>query len=454
MKLGLYFALGICCFFLHQKALSAVFEVAYEAATAFYKSPDSLFASGHASKSDLLSSVRQSFTVFQFEARSGNKTVQVSNDQVLREINTAWKVQVKRSTPLYKEADLTSRKLIDLSENKTLEVEAFEGAFARVLTTEGKLRGFVLTTSLEIPVHDPGQWVPMLPLSLKHDPKDQAPQKLLISPLMRLKLVQVQGDFGLFSTGHQRGWARLSDVVGRADFAELAWDSVGRKWEKVLYRLGPQVMVVPNTPKPISHFTAFKGAKNRALISGDHISLSRGSRVELVKPQAIRWTQSEVKGHGLVWWRKDLLSEQQSSSTITTQELLKRNLSGMSYDSKRKKGLASAQGIFITIDGKNWKKIPQFGDDDWPVCLHPSGVWFVGTYRSADEGKSFEPFLRYSDLARLLQKDSQRNRAFTHLKVLDVQPLAASQVLMKIDTGLTIAKLTAHVLSSHWKISK
>lgn len=452
MKLNRLCFLGICCFFLHQKALSAVFEVAYEPATAFYKTPESLFVSGHASKTDLLSSVRQSFTLFQFEAKSGNKTVQVSNEQILREINTAWKVQIKKATALYNEADLTSRKLADLNETKTLEVEAFEGAFARVLTPDQK-RGFVLTTSLDIPVSDPGQWVPMLPLSLKFEPRDQARQKLLVSPLTRLKLIQLQGEFGLFSTGQHQGWARMSDVIGRADFAELAWDSQNRKWEKVLYRVGPQVMVVPNTPRPLSALTAFKGTKNRALISGDHTTLSRGARVELVKPQAVRWTQSEIKGHGFVWWRKDLLSEQLPTAMIPTQELLKRTLTGMSYDSKRKKGLASAQGIFVTDDGKNWRKIPQFGDEDWPVCLHPSGVWFVGTYRSTDEGKNFEPFLKFSDLARLLQRDNQKNRAFTHLKILDVQPLAASQILMKIDTGLTVTKLTAHVFSSQWRLS-
>lgn len=431
------------------QAQASLYQTAYEPATAFYKSPESLFTSGYASKNELLAQVRQSFTEFNFEAAIGGKTVQVQNEQILREINVAWKVRVKKKSPLYSQADLSSPQLAQLNETQILEIESIQGAFARVKSSTVNV-GFILTTNLEIMENDPGHWVNMLPLSLKFEPHANSKQKLLIPALTRMSLVSIKNGFGLFKTTSYQGYAPLADLITRADFAQYGWNNVKKSWQKILYRNGLDLIVVPHQVISIQNFTAFKGAKNRALISGDHATLAKGTRVDLVKPQAQRWTQSEIKGHGLVWWKRDLLSDSSTKETISTTDLLKRKLNGISYDSKTKKGLISAGGIYLTLDGKIWKKISFFGNDDWPVFMHPSGVWFVGTYRSTDEGKNFEPSIKYSELARILQNSGKRNRAFIHLKVLDLEPLPKSYVLMKIDTGTTIAKLKSHVLSNHW----
>jgi hypothetical protein len=431
-------------------AHASLFETAYSPTTAFYKSPESLFVSGYASQTDLLSQTRQSYTEFNFEAAVGKKTLQVQNEQILREMNVARKVQIKKSTPLYTSADLSSIPLVQLKEEQNLEIESVQGAFARV-NVLGK-HGYVLLTTLEIPDLDLGAWVNLIPLSLKYDASVSSKIKLQIQALTRLELIKIQNGFGLFKTGSYQGYASLADVVGRADFAELAWDNTARRWEHVLYRNGDSVIVIPNRKIDLENLTAYRGVKNRALISGDHPTLAKGTRVELVRPQAIRWTQSDVKGHGLVWWSRDLLAETKNAEVITTADLLKKNLTGLSYDSKTKKGLASAGGIYQTTDGKSWKKISYFGNDDWPVCIHPSGVWFVGTYKSTDEGKTFEPTLKFSELARILQKSNDHNRAFVHLRILDLEPLNKSYVTMKIDTGVTVAKIKSHVLTTQWSL--
>jgi hypothetical protein len=429
---------------------AALFEIAYEKATAFFKTPESPFASGHASKTELLSSVRQSYTLFQFEGKTATKTVRVSRDQFLRELDTAETVAIKKAGPLYQEPDLSSKSRGSLLEKTRVTLLDLEGAFARIRTANN-LTGYVLSTQLEIPVTDPGVWLNLTELSLRRGPEDSASTKLVVPALSRLRLLDQQKEFGLFSTGAHQGWARLSEVVGRVDFAGLAWDAQARRWEKVLYRVGAQVVVVPQKSVPLTAFTAFQGTRNRALISGDHPDLPKGTRIELVKPHAVRWTQSEIKGHGLVWWKRDLLTET-PSTPVSTPELMKKNLRGLSYDPKTKKGLASAKGIYLTTDGKNWVRLPQFGTDDWPVCVHPSGVWFVGLYKSTDEGKSFEPFVKFSELARTLQQQNQRNRAFTHLKVLDLQPAPRGQIVLKIDTGLRISKLSADIYSNQWRL--
>ncbi len=434
-------------------AEASLYQTAYEPATSFYKSTNSLFASGSASKSELLSQARQSFTEFNFEAQVGKKTVQVENEQILREINVAWKVKVKKINPVYSQNDLSSAPLGQLHPGEIIEIEDLRGAFARFQNSKFKL-GFTLTSNLEILDSDPGQWVNIAPLSLKEAPHDNAKQKILVPALSRLVAIKIQNGFGLFKIGRYQGYARISEVLGRVDFAEYGWDQNQKKWEKVLYRDGLHVVVFPNKKLEMTSFRAFRGRKSRALISGDHATLAKGTRTDLIKPQAIRWTQSEIKGHGLIWWRQDLLKENLNAETITTKELLKRKLNGISYDSKTKKGLASAGGIYKTLDGKTWSKITFFGQDDWPVCIHPAGVWFVGSFRSTDEGKKFEPSLKYSEIAQMLQNSGNRNRAFIHLKVLDIEPATKSHVIMKIDTGVTIAKIKAHVLSNLWLLQR
>ncbi len=430
-------------------AYASLFEVAFQPATAFYKTPESLFVSGYASKNDLLAQTRQSYTEFNFEAAIGSKTLNVQNEQILREINVAWKVKIKKASPLYMAADLNSPQLLRLNENQLLEIQSLQGAFARVRHSAGKM-GYVLTSSLDIVESDPGHWVNIAPLSLKSEPKANAKQLLLIPALSRFTLLKIQSGFGLIQAGSYQGYASMTELIGRVDFAEFGWDNSKKVWERIRYRDGLSVIVSADKRINLNHFRAFRGSKNRALISGEHSALAKGTRIDLVKPQAIRWTQSEVKGHGLIWWRRDLLSDTIGIETITTAELLKKKLSGISYDSKTKKGLASAGGIYKTTDGKNWKRVRFFGNDDWPVCIHPAGVWFVGTFRSTDEGKTFEPSLKYTDLARLLQNSGNRNRAFIHLKVLDLEPLPKSHVMMKIDTGVIVAKLKSHVLSNQW----
>ena len=323
---------------------ASLYEMNSGLAAAFYKSPESLFVSGYATKTELLSQVRQSYTEFNFEAAIGNKTIHVSNDQILREINVAWKVKIKKATPLYSQDDLSSPHVMQLKEDQVLEVESLDGAFARVKHASLK-KGYVLNSSLEMTDTDPGQWVNMMPLGLKQEPQADSKQKILIPALSRLELLKIKDGFGLFKTGSFTGYAALSDVVGRSDFAEMGWDSKGRNWERVLYRTSDKVVVIPNKAISLANFTAFRSSKNRALISGAHTVLAKGTRVELVKPQAIRWTQSEIKGHGLVWWRRDLLSETLGSESISTKELLKKNLNGISYDPKTKKSISIKNDI-------------------------------------------------------------------------------------------------------------
>lgn len=428
-----------------------ILEPSLEAAIPFYKTPQSSFPSGQARRSQLLGSQTGSFTDFHYKALWGKKKIDVSNEQILREIDITQKARVRKSTSLLLLPELNARPVSTLSAGQTLEVESLRGIWARVKLSSLN-KGYVLLTDLETPEEDPGVWTSLSEVTLKKSPEEKSKVVVHVQPRTRLQLISIQGDYAYVKTDSRAGFVALRDLVGRADFAQWAWHTKNKKWESVLYRDGANLILTADRKVPLHEYSAFKGVKNRALIAGSHPVAKLGARVDLIEPTATKWTQSIVKGHGSVWWKTDLLEKSALHDTITTAELMKKKLAGISFDPKTKKGLASANGIYRTLDGKTWKKIPFFGQDNWPVFLHKLGVWYVGPYRSSDNGETFKPSIKWSELAETLQ--GRRNKAFTHFRVIDVKGHTDSQVILKIDTGVTIVNIKSHVLGNYWTLAK
>jgi hypothetical protein len=183
------------------------------------------------------------------------------------------------------------------------------------------------------------------------------------------------------------------------------------------------------------------------------------SRVEITNNGAHIWNLSLLDGHGPVWWQSGSSESAKSNAAIqnglqiTTEALLKREVHSVAFaSSKSLKGLASAGGIFRTEDGKNWTQLPMFEDKNYPVSIHPEGVWFVGSYRSFDEGKTFEPYIKWDRLAEQIQ--SSIHKAPRHLRITEIEPLAHSRVRILVDTGVQKLKMQAHFLSHEWVIVK
>jgi len=428
---------------------AAVLEPGLEAALPFYKTPESPFPSGQMGKTSLLQNQQGAFTDFHFKALWGAKKIQVKNDQILRELDVASRARARRPTVLRLLPEMGSTVLLELSPGQVVDVDSQRGAWARVKASSLQ-KGYVLLTELENTEDDPGVWMGLREVYLRKEPNSTAATVVKIPALTRLQLVRIEGEYGFFKTASKSGYVALKDLVGRPDFAQWAWSPKQKRWQAVLYRNGTELVMAGNTRLSLQELSVFRGAKNRALIVGDHSIAGRGARVELIEPVAVKWTQSLVKGHGPVWWKIDLLEKNHDSQVLSNSELMRKNLKGLSFDSKTKKGLASAGGIYRTVDGKKWTKISMFGQDNWPVSLHPSGVWFVGPYRSTDDGETFKPSIRWSDLVETLQ--GSRNKAFTHFRVLDIENTSMTHVTMKVDTGITVLKIKAPVLGHQWMV--
>lgn len=424
-----------------------------DSAVPFYKYTDSQFPSGQARKLDLLDKTQNVTTEFQLKVIYDGKELDVLHEAVFREIQVTELARIKRKTALQLLPEMGSRRLQWLEKSAAVKILSLKGAWARVQTHEKNIPGYVLMTDLEADLSDTLVYSNLVETVMRKSADHSSPVTLRLSPLTRLKLIKIEGAFGLFQTQTQKGYVHMSDVIGRADFADLGWHQKDRKWFEVSYRNGSQVSVRGKIDRlSLSDFTAFKSKKNRGVISKNQRDLQMGSRVEIKEAIAYRWNESFVKGHGLVWWKTDLKEKKQKPQRVwTTSDILKKNLKGMSFDKKRKMGLASAGGIFKTLDGKTWTQVEFFGGQDWPVCLHPSGVWFVGSYRSTDLGESFQPTLKWSEIVKDLQKNHQ-NRKMPLFRILDVKAISSNAVEIKIDTGIKTALFRADAIINDWKL--
>lgn len=432
-------------------SMAGLLEPSLNSAVPFFKSPDSVFPSGQARRENLIDTLISSSTELFFRVRYENKVHLIKHDILLREIEFSEHALVKEKTSLRLMAEVSAGALTKLNPQDPVEILSLRGPWARVKVTYPKnFVGYVLITEIEPLPQDISTYMNLTEVSLRLKPETRSATVVRLSPKTKLKLIKIENQFGLFQTLTKKGWLELSEVVGRSDFAEMGWVAAEKTWHALSSRSGVKMKLKGQLKtEPLQKFQAFHGLKSSALVQGYNPDLPRGARVEILQALPHRWNQSRLKGHGEVWWKSILSPEKSSTPEISTQQLMNKSLSAISYDSKNKKGLAAASGIYRTLDGKTWKKIDFFGSENWPVCLHPSGAWFVGPFISTDEGETFRPALKWGDVVQRIQSKGSKQR-LPHFRVLDIKAVNQELVEMKVDTGVKIARLRSRALSQDW----
>lgn len=445
LKLSLFLVLFSCI-----QGFAAL-EPSLNSAIPFYKDIGSLFPSGQAKKSELLESTQSSQTDFQFRISYENNNYYVKHNSLIREIELVKWGKPRSKLALSLLAELGSSKMGWVEKKERVEILSQRGAWARVKTEKNQI-GYLLISDLEPYESDTKVYKNLSLTPVYKNASDKSPILFQILPFTKLELIEVTNGFGKFKTETRTGFIPMSQVIGRSDFADRGWNHQLKKWQEISYRNGSKLIVKGQIDRfDLMNFTAFRGKKNAAIVSQAGLHVNLGARVQIEEALAHKWNESYVKGHGLIWWKTDLKNTPKSLKTITTAELLKKNLTGISYDSKQKKGLASASGIYQTRDGKNWSKLDFFGNQDWPVLIHSSGVWFVGSYKSSDEGESFQPFLKWSEIVKKMQSKQPR-RNVPYLKVVGLQTVNSQWMKIKIDTGSKLAAIQADPISSEWSL--
>lgn len=241
--------------------------------------------------------------------------------------------------------------------------------------------------------------------------------------------------------GVMRGWVDLNNLIIKADFASFI--QVGNEWHTVKYREGPLLVAENSQRYDINRVTAMKTKPDLAIsvtIQDQNYLLLR-QNLKILKSDSDAWNVSRIPGHGQIYWKTptttaEEIVEKNRGPQISTDELLKREIVSVSFHPKNPSvGLASAQGIYLTTDGKNWQQLKIFGQKNSPVLISSEGELFVGVEKSVDLGKSFHPFIRWDQLAQMVEKHQGHPNKRLNLKDLANPKLGVLQLQLETDLG-------------------
>lgn len=242
--------------------------------------------------------------------------------------------------------------------------------------------------------------------------------------------------------GNKVGYLHNSQVLLRADFATFVM--VQGKWQPVSYRMGEFILLANKKSVALSDVKAFLTQSDKGIVidTTEESSLKIKQHVSIVQSKFDTWMESRLNGHGPVFWKKD---SQKSVIPIltgmTTETILKREIFSMAVHPKNPNlAIVSAQGIFLTTDGRSWKRLASFSQNNFPVFIGPQGYLFVGDRVSTDQGKTFSPYFRWQDLTSALPKTTSEE--YGSLRILGYEMDLKDRLTLEVGYGTNKVKLS------------
>ncbi|WII70914.1 hypothetical protein QJS83_10620 [Bdellovibrio sp. 22V] len=426
-------------------------------AVSFFRNKNSLFPSGQVSRTKLEDKLIRSETEIAYRTSWDKKEYVLNGDQILRDIQVSRFVETKNSVVLLSLDRAEAPPVKTLPAKASLEILSTDDYWARVQEKSTGAQGYLPLHLLQSRHDDAGVFVNLVDTYIR---KEASAAGKVITTLPRLRRVtplEISKSFLKIKYNGHIGFVDTTHFVSRADFANLAYHPK-KNWVAVLYRNNDAVITQQGLTLPMKELLGFVTNSHRGIIVRPDSSYGPPlrARVEILKPEAHIWGVSTVDGHGEVWWKKkDLLIEEAkpSTTTISTDTLMKREIYSIAFENKNSvRGLISSEGVYTTEDGITWTMIPFFGKQNYPVSIHPNGTWFVGSYKSTNKGKSFEPFIRWDNIAQAIESAYHRNPKI--MRLTQIEALPNSRIQIHVDTGAKQVKLRSLIGDLHWDVIK
>ncbi len=425
------------------------------AAISFYRTKESVFASGQASRTTLENKLISTQIESTYRVRWDRREYELEAKQILKDIQVAKLVDTNSACQLLSLNRNDSGAIKVLNAGATVEILETDDYWARVKTYKDKVIGWVPLSMLKNRHDDVGVFVNIMDTYMRAEPHSFARVITTVPRLSRLQPLGFEKGFMKISINNVVGFVDVNHFASRADFATLAF--VDNKWVPITHRNGEFLVSAQRAQIPIQRALGYvtsstRGVVTRAVVNGPQLL----SRVEITKPEANIWALSKIDGHGEVWWKRNFVPHETpqviEKNSITTEELMKREIYSIAFESKTSvRGIVSAEGVYTTEDGLTWKQIPQFGKQNYPVYIHPKGQWFVGSYKSTNQGQSFEPFIRWEVVADAIEASIHRNPKT--LRLTQIEAVSPTQIIINVDTGTSKIKLAGSLSdSTHWAV--
>ncbi len=422
-------------------------------AVPFFLRPESPFSSGQAPLKVLEDSQVTQKTNSWLLVQSGDKRHWVQASQVILGLESSRSVRLKSPSFLMKDPVEPGLALEALDQTSPLELIKVEGPWSQVRVIGTSLNGWMDTDKLTAPEDDRGMVITVVPTKLFKQASLEGASVTLLPPHSRLRVHRILEFSALVQMDQFFGYVDLRQIVSRLDFAYEVKDSSG-KWRAIDHRRGPVLFLQDGSFIHFRQALSLRTRQDMAVILQDSFLPTR-HRVQVVGGHLDHWVMSRLPDHGPIWWKSNI--PQLVPQAISTDDILRRPVRSAAFAERKKPtektlALISAKGVFLTEDGKAWRKIELFNDEDYPVAISNHGPIYVGPYVSHDRGQNFEEYIRWDNLAKAIQ--AQSGLPPRHLKLLDLKLSGEKSdlVSLQLDTGNRKYWLQSDPSLSQWQV--
>ncbi len=448
-------AYKILFYFLSSHLILSTANAEKTASLPFFRHPQSAFPSGEASPRDLEKNWVKDEAQMSYEILRGKQKIWIKANEIARDINLSLLATNGNNSIKYKILKIDGRQV--LAQNpQTLQAE------------------WMAIESLASLPEDLGIATNLIAATLHAKPEWKSIGVHAAEPLTRLQVKNYQDNWVQVSPINRpevTGWVDNSNLLFKHDFAseiktsDTSGDNAD-KWIPVLYRHGTMMVGYKQQQIPMSKVIALKTKNSMgiSLVSHSDFSLLMKQNVSISKTDYDVWSTSKLPGHGIIYWKKseptqnknqntDQINDQKKSVPtneppsannviLKTEDLLKREVVSISFNPKKTThGLASAEGIYLTTDGKNWRRLNQFGNKNAPVLIDESDTLYVGSENSNDLGEHFSAYLKWDELAHMVEK--KQNSPARELKIRNIKNPRPGILSIEFDTGSDVIRMAA-----------
>lgn len=415
----------------------------------FYKSPYSQFPSGQLSEEELESKKIRSEETNTYQITWDKREFFFETNEMARDIHVSELITANRSFSVPEKKDQKSKESFYIVKNEIVRLIGFQDDWLEIESMKSGKRGFVRSSDFSAFSEDIGLALTYMSTFLKETKSDSSKIITTIPQNERLKVLEWNQEKIFVQFNSQKGYVDSGHVILKADFASWTLhEKLG--WTQVKHREGRFVRTKQNELLNISDLKAFVTERTRAFsLAHKENGPKLKSKLEIVDLEPNRWNISKLSDHGEVWWKK-LRSMTTVFETKTLSELATKGIYSSDLASgSSTRGLVSAQGIYRTVDGLNWTKIDLFGNENWPICITKT-AWYVGSFRSLDDGKTFEPFIRWDYLSYLVTNEYQVTPKF--FKITKMEAINPEEIKIQMDVGFKRVTFNYNSYQTSWKI--
>lgn len=302
--------------------------------------------------------------------------------------------------------------------NKNTRLQIKKVTATQVQLTRSNL--WVLRHLLRVFPYHWGYLVSQRKVPLRKEPSDTAEIMGFLSGGLRLTPIQFQGSYVQIEWKDRLYFIPFHNLLSRLNFAKKI--KVGSDWKDVLFVMGAWVKTTDGQFVGLNQIEGMVGRSHLAYVMASQTAIRsqpqlQGSVLQVVQ----QFTPLAVL-------ENKQLSHFISKRVITTDQLFARKIFDMA--SQERVMWASANGIFRSFDGNLWEKLLPFKEQDFPLVISPSGKLYVGPYRSLDDGRSFQQYIRWDLVFNALKGNGIHS--VSELRMKDLEFLNQSDRTLKM----------------------